>query len=114
VTLWIVFGVMSLVAVAFVALPWYRQQQKLHAPMATTIVAIVGLSAGLYYYQGSPGLPSGAADDPAMDEVVAALAERLRTWRAPPPKADRGLLAKYARLVSSASKGAVTDEPAGS
>ena len=42
----------------------------------------------------------------------AALAERLRSWRAPPPKADRGLLAKYARLVSSASKGAVTDEPA--
>ncbi len=42
-----------------------------------------------------------------------ALAERLRAWNAPPPKADRGLLAKYARLVSSASRGAVTDEPAG-
>lgn len=42
----------------------------------------------------------------------AALTERLRAWRAPPPKADRGLLAKYARLVSSASKGAVTDQPA--
>ncbi len=39
------------------------------------------------------------------------LAARVRAWRAPPPKADRGLLAKYARLVSSASKGAVTDEP---
>jgi len=42
----------------------------------------------------------------------ATLSERLQAWRAPPPKADRGLLAKYARLVSSASKGAVTDEPA--
>ncbi|NNC63519.1 MAG: dihydroxy-acid dehydratase, partial [Gammaproteobacteria bacterium] len=40
------------------------------------------------------------------------LAERLKTWRAPPAKAERGLLAKYARLVSSASKGAVTDEVA--
>jgi dihydroxy-acid dehydratase len=34
---------------------------------------------------------------------------RLRAWTPPPPKADRGLLAKYARLVSSASQGAVTD-----
>ena len=35
--------------------------------------------------------------------------QRLRAWQAPPPKAERGLLAKYARLVSSASAGAVTD-----
>jgi dihydroxy-acid dehydratase len=34
---------------------------------------------------------------------------RLRSWQPPPSKADRGLLAKYAHLVSSASKGAVTD-----
>jgi dihydroxy-acid dehydratase len=34
---------------------------------------------------------------------------RLRAWKAPPPKAERGVLAKYARLVSSASQGAVTD-----
>jgi dihydroxy-acid dehydratase len=36
---------------------------------------------------------------------------RLRAWTPPPPKAERGLLAKYARLVSSASLGAVTDNP---
>ncbi len=35
--------------------------------------------------------------------------QRLRNWQPPPPKADRGLLAKYAHLVSSASQGAVTD-----
>ena len=34
---------------------------------------------------------------------------RLRSWVPPAPKAERGLLAKYARLVSSASEGAVTD-----
>ena len=34
---------------------------------------------------------------------------RLRNWRPQAPKATRGLLAKYARLVSSASEGAVTD-----
>jgi dihydroxy-acid dehydratase len=37
------------------------------------------------------------------------LDRRLRAWTPPPQKAARGLLAKYARLVSSASAGAVTD-----
>ncbi|HSG64669.1 MAG TPA: dihydroxy-acid dehydratase, partial [Gammaproteobacteria bacterium] len=41
----------------------------------------------------------------------AELARRRKAWRAPEPKAQRGLLAKYARLVSSASEGAVTDKP---
>jgi dihydroxy-acid dehydratase len=40
------------------------------------------------------------------DEV---LAERRRSWRAPEPYARRGVLAKYARSVSSASLGAITD-----
>jgi dihydroxy-acid dehydratase len=34
---------------------------------------------------------------------------RLRAWTPLPARVDRGLLAKYARLVSSASTGAVTD-----
>ncbi|MFP6828149.1 MAG: dihydroxy-acid dehydratase [Gammaproteobacteria bacterium] len=34
---------------------------------------------------------------------------RLRNWQRPEPRATRGLLAKYARLVSSASVGAITD-----
>ena len=40
------------------------------------------------------------------------LARRRRVWRAPRPKATRGVLAKYAASVSSATFGAVTD-PAG-
>src|SRR5688572_17275811 len=39
----------------------------------------------------------------------ATIDQRLRAWTPPAPKADRGLLAKYAHLVSSASVGAVTD-----
>jgi dihydroxy-acid dehydratase len=35
---------------------------------------------------------------------------RLRAWRPGKPKARRGALAKYARLVTSASEGAVTDK----
>jgi dihydroxyacid dehydratase/phosphogluconate dehydratase len=33
----------------------------------------------------------------------------LRAWSPPTPRADRGLLAKYAHHVSSAANGAVTD-----
>jgi dihydroxy-acid dehydratase len=39
------------------------------------------------------------------------LDRRLRNWKRPEPRATRGLLAKYARLVSSASVGAITDAP---
>jgi dihydroxy-acid dehydratase len=39
----------------------------------------------------------------------AELHQRRRTWTAPPLKYARGILGKYARLVSSASEGAVTD-----
>ncbi|MBU2767382.1 hypothetical protein HAP94_19270, partial [Acidithiobacillus ferrivorans] len=34
---------------------------------------------------------------------------RRAVWQAPEPRHARGVLAKYAKLVSSASKGAVTD-----
>ncbi|TAK45705.1 MAG: dihydroxy-acid dehydratase, partial [Betaproteobacteria bacterium] len=37
------------------------------------------------------------------------LAARRKKWRAPKPRYTRGLLAKYMRLVSTASRGAVTD-----
>src|SRR5690606_30154791 len=39
------------------------------------------------------------------------LARRKSNWQQPTPKYTRGLLAKYARTVSSASTGAVTDKP---
>jgi dihydroxy-acid dehydratase len=39
----------------------------------------------------------------------AELARRRARWKAPAPRYTRGLLAKYMRLVSSASKGAITD-----
>jgi dihydroxy-acid dehydratase len=38
------------------------------------------------------------------------LATRRAAWKAPPLKVTRGILRKYVRLVSSASKGCVTDE----
>jgi dihydroxy-acid dehydratase len=37
------------------------------------------------------------------------LAKRRAQWKPPAPRYTRGLLAKYMRLVSTASKGAITD-----
>jgi dihydroxy-acid dehydratase len=37
------------------------------------------------------------------------LAQRRAAWKRPPPRYTRGVLAKYMRLVSTASRGAVTD-----
>ena len=42
-----------------------------------------------------------------VDEAV--LAERRARWSQPAPRYTRGVLGKFARLVSTASKGAVTD-----
>jgi dihydroxy-acid dehydratase len=37
------------------------------------------------------------------------IARRRAQWRPPKPRYTRGLMAKYMRLVSTASKGAITD-----
>jgi len=37
------------------------------------------------------------------------IAERLQEWRAPPPRYETGVMAKYAAMVSSAARGAITD-----
>jgi dihydroxy-acid dehydratase len=42
---------------------------------------------------------------------AAELKKRAKDWKQPKPRYKRGVLAKYARLVSSASRGAVTDLP---
>jgi dihydroxy-acid dehydratase len=49
----------------------------------------------------------------ALDVPDAELARRRAKWAAPAPYATRGVLAKYAELVSSASLGAVTDRHLG-
>jgi dihydroxy-acid dehydratase len=45
--------------------------------------------------------------DVELSEVQ--IAERLANWNPPQPRYTRGVLAKYARLVADASRGAVTD-----
>ena len=43
-----------------------------------------------------------------VDITDSEIAERLRQYRPPPPRHTTGVMAKYARLVSSAAEGAVT------
>jgi dihydroxy-acid dehydratase len=52
------------------------------------------------------------ADKRAIDLEVSKseIAARLAKWRKPKPRYTRGVLAKYAEMVSSASEGAVTDK----
>jgi dihydroxy-acid dehydratase len=45
----------------------------------------------------------------SFDVSMEELDDRRKAWIQPQPKFTTGVLAKYARLVSSASKGAVTD-----
>ncbi|QTP60286.1 dihydroxy-acid dehydratase [Billgrantia antri] len=53
------------------------------------------------------------ADTIELHVDEAELTRRGAAWRQPAPRYTRGVLAKYARTVSSASTGAVTDLPAG-
>ena len=60
-----------------------------------------------------PGLVSGGAHAVAgevyeVDEAT--LARRRAAWKQPQPRYTRGVLAKFAKLASTASKGAITDE----
>ena len=46
--------------------------------------------------------------DVSVDLSDAELAKRREAWNKPEPREKRGVLAKYARTVRSASEGAVT------
>jgi len=78
-TLWILLAVMSLVAVGFAVWPLYRHQRSLSPLIGASVILVVALSSGLYYYQGRPDLPSGGAGAaaPGMDDAINALAEKL-------------------------------------
>lgn len=78
-TLWISMAAMSVVAIGFAAWPMYRQQQRFTALIAATIVGVAGLSAGLYNYNGSPAISSASAQLAGGDDMISALADKLKT-----------------------------------
>jgi dihydroxy-acid dehydratase len=113
--------------------------REMLAPTAALIGAGLGESVGLItdgrFSGGTHGLVVGhVAPDEALGGPIALVREgdsitidatrrelrlnvvdrdlttRRATWNAPPPRYTSGVLAKYARLVSSSSQGAVTDQ----
>lgn len=76
-TLWVVLTVLSLAAIGFITWPLYRESRQLTALLAAVIVVTVGLSAGMYYFIGSPGASSGAGSVADVNDVVVSLKERL-------------------------------------
>jgi cytochrome c-type biogenesis protein CcmH len=75
--LWILFGVLCLVAIGFAAWPLYAHEGRMTPVLAIVIVVLVVLPAGLYYQQGSPDLPSAGSSAPEVDDLVQELARRL-------------------------------------
>jgi dihydroxy-acid dehydratase len=79
-----------------------------------------GLMAGHVAPEAARGGPIAAVreGDPILFDIAgrrldlevpeSTIMERLRSFKPPAPRYERGVLAKYARLVSSASEGAVT------
>ena len=70
-------------------------------------------------YNGGPLAIIKNGDQIAIDAVkheinlnlsAAEIKKRLKSWKQPKPRYTRGVLAKYAKLVTSASEGAVTDK----
>jgi dihydroxy-acid dehydratase len=47
-----------------------------------------------------------------VELASAEIERRLATWKAPKPRYNHGVMAKYALLVSSSSLGAITSVPA--
>jgi dihydroxy-acid dehydratase len=80
-----------------------------------------GLMAGHVAPEAANGGPIAAVQDGdtvtfdvearRLDVALTAdeMAARMADWQAPPPPYRRGVMAKYARLVGSAARGAVTD-----
>ena len=58
---------------------------------------------------GDPITIDGVKHSLTLDIPAKEIAARLSKWRKPKPRYNRGVLAKYAKLVSTASTGAVTD-----
>jgi len=70
--------------------------------------AAVGGLIGLLR-NGDPITIDAEKNELTLDLPKEEVQERLDSWSQPQPKEKRGVLAKYAKLVSSASKGAITD-----
>ena len=59
---------------------------------------------------GDPITIDAVKNEITLDLPAKDIKARLKAWKPKKAKATRGVLAKYAKLVTSASEGAVTDK----
>jgi len=77
--LWILFGIMLLVAAIMVVWPLYQHKRRFSATIALIVVGIIGLSASLYSYIGTPHTDTeNLAADSNIEAMVASLDARLK------------------------------------
>lgn len=75
--IWLILGLMLLVAAAVVVWPLVRHQKKLSPQSLGVILFVIILSAGMYATIGTPGGESAGSETASVEEMVAGLAQRL-------------------------------------
>ncbi len=73
------------------------------------------VAKGVYLAYAKPIIFNTITIDANNNEINLKISEadiqkRLSTWQAPEPNVKRGVLAKYAKTVGSASEGVITDK----
>jgi cytochrome c-type biogenesis protein CcmH len=77
---WLILAVLSIAAISFAVWPLWQRAHRLSPLVATIVVFVVAVSAGLYDRIGSPGVPSGrdTGDEMhGMANAIASLQQRL-------------------------------------
>jgi hypothetical protein len=87
----------------------YDAPARTSAEAAAVLGCEVGQIAKSLVFRSASGVPVLVIASGAHRVDEATLAKRRAAWKPPKPRYTRGLLAKYMRLVSTASKGAITD-----
>lgn len=77
--LWLIFGLMLLVAALVVAWPLIRQERRLTVRSALAIVIVIAVSAAMYSQTGQPDARGAITESNSVEEMVTALASRLET-----------------------------------
>ncbi len=77
--LWLIIGLMLLVAAAVVAWPQYRHEKRLSSTAVIATVCVLVFSAAIYSQIGEPGASKAVNAVSSVEDMVDALAQRLQS-----------------------------------